>query len=178
MPIGAQVALTPVVNLFTLIQPKRVLDVGIGTGTFGLLFREYSDIMAERYLKEEWQIRIDGVEIWDKYLTDSHRHWYNNIYITSILDFRPEIFYDMVYLGDVIEHLNKEDALLLIDKMKTWAEHIIITTPAEWYNPPHDPLGNPSEHHLSFWTPEDLPGFEIIATSPLIAHWSCNKTNE
>lgn len=172
MPIGAQVALTPVVNLFTTIRPKTVLDVGIGSGTFGLLFREYSDIAAERYKKDQWKIRIDGVEVWDKYITESHRHWYNNLYISNILDFKQTIDYDLVYMGDLIEHIEKERALELLEYIKTWAKNIIITTPAWWHNPEHDPLGNKYEHHLSFWNVEDFNGWEIISTDPIIAKWS------
>lgn len=171
MPIGCQVAISPVLNLFTSIKPKTILDVGVGSGTFGLLFREYSDIMAERYEKNEWQIQIDGVEIWDKYITESHKHWYNNLYITDIMQFVPKIHYDMIYLGDLIEHLSYEDALILIERMKTWTDNIIITTPSWWGNPEHDPLGNPYEHHQRLWTLEDFTGWEIIMTDPLVVWW-------
>ena len=171
MPIGCQVALTPVVNLFTSIQPKTVLDIGIGSGTFGLLFREYSDIMAERYDKKDWQIRIDGVEIWDKYLTPSHHHWYDNIYITDLRKFKAPIHYDMVYMGDIIEHFEKEEALALLEAIKTITDNIVLTTPAWFGNPEHDPLGNPYEHHLSFWNVDDFKDWEIVLKDPIVVRW-------
>lgn len=177
MPIGCQIAITPVINEYTTLKPKSVLDVGIGSGTFGLLFREYSDIMYERYDKEDWQIRIDGVEIWDKYITDSHKHWYNNIYIKNILEFEPEIHYDLVYMGDIIEHLDKETGFKLLERIKKYTDNIIITTPAWWCNPEHDPLGNPNEHHLSFWNLEDFKDWKVILKDPICVMWSRNVSN-
>jgi 2-polyprenyl-3-methyl-5-hydroxy-6-metoxy-1,4-benzoquinol methylase len=171
LPIGCQLALTPVVNCFTDIKPKRILDVGIGCGTYGLLFREYSDIMWERYKKEDWEVIIDGVEIWDDYLTPAHEHWYNRIYIGDVRNIELED-YDLIYMGDIIEHFTKEDGLQLLDNIKKHAKHIIVTTPAWFGNPEHDPLGNPNEHHLSLWTLEDFPDWEVLLKEPIVVHWT------
>ena len=48
-------------------QPLRILDVGVGFGKWGHLFREYTDINeAEhdpaRYARENWRVQIDGIE--------------------------------------------------------------------------------------------------------------------
>jgi len=169
MPIGNQQALTPVVNIFTQIQPKTVLDVGVGFGTWGLLFREYSDIMHERYEKKDWQIRVDGVEVWEPYITDVHRHLYSNIYLTDLRDFEPEITYDLVNMGDVIEHFTKEEGLALLEKIKGYAQNIVVCVPVGFYNPEHDPLGNPNEHHISSWDLNDFKDWEIVSENPIIA---------
>ena len=58
----------PVVLHFALAaQPKSILDVGVGMGAYGLLLRQHLDICNQRLSREQWQLRIDGVEVFEGY---------------------------------------------------------------------------------------------------------------
>ena len=41
-------------------NPKSVLDIGVGFGKWGYLFREYLDVYHGRVFKEDWLVNIEG----------------------------------------------------------------------------------------------------------------------
>ena len=43
----------------TQIQPKTVLDIGVGWGTFGVIAREKTDAVNGRWLPEDWEIYLE-----------------------------------------------------------------------------------------------------------------------
>src|SRR6185503_7056038 len=103
---------------------------------WGHLFREYTDINeAEndpaRYQRKHWRIRIDGIEGYAAYLTPMHRYLYNHLHIgnaTLLLNKLPR--YDLIFLGDVIEHLEKAAGLrLLRNAVKKANKAVLVTTP-------------------------------------------------
>jgi len=141
------------------IQPKSILDIGIGFGSKGMLFREMTDIWNGRY--EAWETRIDGIEIFEKYITELQEKIYTNIYIGNVLDIIDTLpNYDFIYMGDVIEHLTKEDGLELLEKLRSKAKVVIIATPLLVSNQGAI-NGNKNETHLSQWNFEDFNGAEI-----------------
>jgi hypothetical protein len=60
-------------------QPRSVLDVGIGTGSYGLLLRQSLDIGHGRILPEEWRVQIDGVEIFEGHHNPVWDHAYSRV---------------------------------------------------------------------------------------------------
>jgi hypothetical protein len=68
--------------------------------------------------------------------------------------------YDMIVLGDVLEHFEKEKARQLLDKCVAHTNgHIIISIPlgAGWNQP--EIYGNPHQIHLSCWQSEEFEPF-------------------
>jgi 2-polyprenyl-3-methyl-5-hydroxy-6-metoxy-1,4-benzoquinol methylase len=152
-------------------RPKSILDIGVGFGSKGMLFREYSDIW-DRNLKE-WQTRIDGVEIFEEYITDIQRKIYNNIYIGNILnliDTLPD--YDLVFMGDVIEHIEKETAKDLLEKLKKKGKIVIIVTPEDIGNQ-GTVFGNTNEAHISQWYLDDFKDFDTFKIANMIVAKKC-----
>jgi hypothetical protein len=73
------------------LNPGSVLDIGSGFGKYGLLCREYLELWDGRQKYQEFLRRIDGVEVFGKYITPVHRFVYNNIYsedITTLVERR------------------------------------------------------------------------------------------
>ena len=141
------------------LNPMSVLDVGCGFGLFGMLFRTLTDIWEGRY--DSWQTRIDGVEIFERYITDLQRKIYTNIYlgdIVNIIDTLPD--YDFIYMGDVIEHLTKENGITLLEKLKRKGKVVIIATPLV-VSEQGTINGNENERHISQWHSNDFVGAEI-----------------
>src|SRR5438876_4590254 len=86
MPSSRPNTIPTVIHLVRQINPRSILDVGVGFGKWGHLFREYTDINeAEwdpgRYQRPNWQIKIDGIEGHTAYVTDMHRYIYNEVHI-------------------------------------------------------------------------------------------------
>jgi len=107
-----------------------------------------------------------GVEIFKHYLEESRRKGIHTEYVKADvrkIEFKPCSF-DAILALDVLEHLTKEEGLILIKKMENWArKKIIIFTPNEylWQNG-YD--NNPYQEHKSGWGVRDLEkfGFEVF----------------
>ncbi len=141
------------------LNPKSILDIGMGFGAKGMLFREMTDIWNGRY--DNWKTKIDGIEIFENYIGDLQKKIYTNIYIgdvLNIIDTLPD--YDFIYMGDVIEHLTKENGKVLLEKLKVKGKVVIIATPLLVSNQ-GEINGNKNETHLSQWDFEDFNGAEI-----------------
>lgn len=135
-------------------RPKSILDIGVGFGSKGMLFREYTDIWAGS-LKEK-KTRIDGIEIFADYITPLQRMIYNNIYIGDVLDIIDKLgFYDLIYCGDVIEHFEKEKGKFLLFKIMQHSKQSIIVTPVHVLEQ-GAMYGNEFERHLSQWSAADF----------------------
>lgn len=124
--------------------PKKILDVGPGYGKYGVLLKEYL----------ESDPIIDAVEAWEPYVIDHNlRGIYNQVYVSDVCDLPQDVLdqYELVNMGDVIEHIEKERALNLIDRISGW---IIIATPFEHFYT--DEGLPPTEAHISHWTEKDF----------------------
>jgi hypothetical protein len=170
MPSSRPNLIPTVIHIIRQLRPKSILDVGVGFGKWGHLFREYTDILESehdpnRYKRENWQVRIDGIEGFPDYLTEMHRFIYNDIHIGNASDvIRRLPKYDVVFLGDVIEHFTPEAGKqFLRDAIEHANQAVVISTPK--YETEQDELcGNELERHRSLWSARDfrkLPGTQV-----------------
>jgi len=73
-----------------------------------------------------------------------------------MLPFKPKSF-DIVFCGQLIEHLEKEDGWKLITRMEEIArKQVIITTPVGMYKTVTKHRDNPYLEHKSAWHPDEL----------------------
>lgn len=100
----------------TFTENARVLDVGAGSGTYYNLLHDYFKI-------------IDGVEVFkpniDKYELESK---YNRIYNVDIKDFNYD-FYDIIIFGDILEHLEVEEAQKVLKYALERCREVIVAVP-------------------------------------------------
>jgi len=93
--------------------------------------------------------------------------FYNNVFIGNALEELDKLEkYDIVYCGDMIEHLTKEDGHKLVEKMLEHANAwVYVATPMP-ARPQEGILGNPAEAHLSSWEEEDFKkyNYEMVGT--------------
>lgn len=143
------------------VNPGSILDVGAGTGRYGLLFRELMDMRWERYHKPQWECRIDTVEIFSSYITPVHIFIYDNVYCKDYVNFVDEMEnYDIVFMGATLEHFDKKLGKEIIKKTLKKCKHLIITTPSfKMIQPPV--YGNRYEEHKSFWSRGDFTKYTI-----------------
>jgi autotransporter strand-loop-strand O-heptosyltransferase len=112
----------------------RILDVGPGQGTYSELLRNLG-------------YRMDAVEVWAPYVDQfSLRNKYDNVYIENIVEFNWTD-YDFIILGDVLEHLGKEDAKRLINAMHFHGKHFLVAIPYTMEQDGEE-YGNTYETHL------------------------------
>jgi hydrogenase maturation factor len=123
---------------------RTVLDVGPGHGKYGVLLREYAHVAT-----------VDAVEMWDPYVAAFGLEGiYRTVHRGDVCNLPQDVLgaYDCVFLGDVIEHIDKARATDLLDRIPGW---VVICTPVEYFAQPHEV---PTEHHISHWTWDDFTG--------------------
>ena len=130
MPISNHWHIPTVLHYVTALRPQRVLDVGVGMGSYGLLLRQNLDINYERILKANWQVTIDGVEIFDGYRNPVWDYAYDRIILEDIRKVLNQIeSYDLIICNDVLEHFELTDALNLIRALVRKSRVLIATAP-------------------------------------------------
>jgi hypothetical protein len=135
-------------------RPASVLDVGLGNGKMGFVARDLLDVMLnERYLRKDWKVKIDGIEVFGDYIQDHQRAIYDTIHVGDAFEIIDDLgTYDMIILGDVLEHFDKDRARAFLDKCIAHADkHLAVFVPLgnTWQQP--DIYGNPYERHRSAW---------------------------
>lgn len=108
---------------------SRILDAGAGNGNGTDRMPEFTN--------------IDAIEIFEKYITQFKlEDKYNTVFNMDIRNFEAYGEYDLVLMGDVLEHLTVEDAQKLLAKIDT---DVLITVP--WKYPQGAFGGNEHETH-------------------------------
>jgi hypothetical protein len=107
MPYSSDVFKNTVIEHIKYVNYKKrnakILDVGPGAGFYG------------EQLKNHFY--IDCIEIHEPYVnTFSLNEKYNNVHVGDILDFDYD-GYDYIIMGDVLEHIKKDSAKDLINKI-------------------------------------------------------------
>src|SRR6266704_4473654 len=158
MPSSRPNTIPTVIHLVRQLKPQSILDVGIGFGKWGHLFREYTDINEaerdpRRYDRKNWQIQIDGIEGHAAYLTEMHRYLYNQIHLGNACEIIQRLpCYDLIFMGDIIEHMEKKAGMqFLRDAVEKSSKAVIVTTP-KYETAQPDLCANELERHRSLWS--------------------------
>jgi len=157
MPTSVWRGIETFLEIVTKTRAASLLDIGVGNGKWGFLFREYTDVWNERYRKSDWTSQVDGIEIYSPYIQDHQRAVYTRILhgdASLTIDGLPA--YDVVMAGDVIEHLEKEKGERLVRKLMHKSRRAfiaIIPLGQEWLRPSFNE--NEFEAHRSVWTLDD-----------------------
>lgn len=158
MPSSHYAPIVDIIKLMIEYSPSSILDVGCGFGRWGFLAREFLDIQSDRYFKNDWKIKIDAVEIFQKYITKHHEYIYDNIFIENVESFvNKKIQYELIIAGDVIEHFDKNKGIEIIKKLYSLADKALICMIPigdSWSQGDH--CGNTFEKHLSIWNKKDI----------------------
>ena len=101
-------------ELIMRLNPSTILDVGPGVGTCGSLIRERLEVD-----------RLDAVEIWAPYIEKYRlKEIYDNVIISDVR-YWQDFEYDPVILGDVLEHLSFDEAMMLWKNLSKHAGAIL-----------------------------------------------------
>ncbi|MFO0871317.1 MAG: methyltransferase domain-containing protein [Pirellulales bacterium] len=174
MPIGSFAAVPLLVETLLRLQPRSVLDLGIGFGGNGVAVREWLDLGVR-----PWKTQLTGVECWGEYRNPT---WdlYNIVYVQTIEQYLHDSQeqFSCVLLGDVLEHFPADAGSSLLNSAQ---QHVapgglmIVTTPATFF-PQEAVYGNEHERHLSYWSDTDLRhcGFQVARVGQ--PEWCCGES--
>ncbi len=164
MPSSDPITIPKVLDIVKKIDPITILDIGSGNGRYGFLFREVMDFNWGRLSPESWRTTIDTVEVDETYITPVHRYIYNNIVVSDWMEVEPGRNYDLIFMGDVLEHFSSWEHAL--DKAKKYGTVVIVVAPnwkgsiaqGEW-------RGHLHETHLTELSPSIIGGRCLFANS-------------
>lgn len=117
---------------------------------------------------------MDGVEAWKPYIIKYKLNdKYRKLTHANIVDF-DEFDYDVIIMGDVLEHLSVEDGQKVIKKMYPRCKELVIAVPYKYKQGAIH--GNPFEIHMQpDLTPEIFneryPGFKILWANRIYAYY-------
>jgi len=157
MPTSNLHQISDIVELIVTVDPRSTLDVGVGFGKYGVLAREYLELLDGRAIYDDWQRRIDGIEIFPGYLTGLHKAIYDRIFdgdAVEILPGLPEQAYDLVLLIDIIEHFDRPTGIEILRECLRVGRNVIVSTPLGFFT--QEGFNNPHEQHLSHWSKRQL----------------------
>lgn len=102
------------------------------------------------------------VEPHDQYADRLEKAGYKVLRQTAMEALSVERSGHAVYLLDVIEHMEKDEALEVIELAKRGAVQVVVFTPYGFMKQDHDVWGLGGHHwqtHRSGWMPEEFPGW-------------------
>ncbi|WP_298263712.1 class I SAM-dependent methyltransferase [Acidocella sp.] len=150
MPYSSDIFNADIVDIISALQPRSVCDIGPGAGKYGKILRQQADKMG-------FYTRITALEIDESYV---EKFDLNSIYdeiiigdaITLLLS--PRVRFDLVIMGDCIEHMRKSDAIDLLNFLTYRSAYICVIYPDEYVQ--DDWEGHAAEAHISIWHKHDF----------------------
>lgn len=144
----------------------KVLDIGVGLGTWGFVLRNYLDIpdfnLTNPYSTKKRRIHLTGIEIFKKYIGPQHKFLYDKLIIGDALKtLDKKTFFDVAILGDVIEHFELETGKKLLKKVLKRCSLVVVSTPNGLLHQ-GKVYGNEAEEHLSGWTMNEFKEFNVL----------------
>lgn len=143
-----------------VLQPKSVLELGVGSGKYGVLLREYLDIAHGRLSFGSWETKIHGVEGFPSYLNGLHYSVYDRVNVEDfslIENYIHYIDYDLVLMIDSLEHIPKDKGVELLSFLIECNNTVIVSCPfGVHYIEQGAVYGNEFERHRAHWTPQDF----------------------
>lgn len=126
------------------LKAKRVLDIGVGQGTYSDLARtpEQSWIGLEVYYPYVEMYNLEGK--------------YDDVIIADAryVDYTKIGKFDLITWGDCIEHMPKDDAKMLLSELLKHTKHLLLAFPV-LHLEQHDD-DNPYEDHIGHWHYDEM----------------------
>ncbi|MCG5242776.1 hypothetical protein [Azospirillum doebereinerae] len=126
---------------------SQVIDVGPGLGTYGRLLRP---VLPDA--------RFVAVEIWGPYVKEyGLAEIYDAVHVADarVFDYRHLDRGGIAVLGDVLEHMTKDEAQRVVLALLERCDMVILSIPiGNW--PQDEYMGNPWEAHVASYGPGDV----------------------
>jgi len=132
--------------------PNTVTDVGPGEGTYAKLMRPVHE-----------GVWWTGIEVHRPYIkkyrlnSTKTRRMYDELHVEDVRESESHLFHrDLVIFGDLLEHVERDDAVALLQRAEAaGAWNILVSLPIV-DSPQGEVDGNPHEAHLHQWDADDM----------------------
>lgn len=146
MPYSSGTFDEEVATIIRAMSPSTVLDIGAGAGRYGHLIKKVSPQahVTALELDAEYIARFQLRQVYDVVRQDDVESLFRNV----------DTEYDLVILGDVIEHLRKSVGIDLLNFLVYRSRRILVIFPLRYRQGAFE--GRSQEAHISVWGPTDF----------------------
>ncbi len=139
-----------------LSNVDNILDVGVGKGTYIHLLKK-----KKLFRESSWT----GIEVWTPYVENYNlKEFYNTIINEDVRKVNfDKLKFDLIFMGDILEHMTKEEAIQLVTKLSNISTYCVISIPIVHY-PQGESFNNPFEKHVK----DDWSHQEVLESFPNI----------
>jgi hypothetical protein len=130
----------------------RIIDVGAGRGKYRILLHDYPV--------------VDACEIWEPTVHEERLdQMYRTVFIRDFVDLTATSWwfdghYDLVIMGDVLEHMSVSDAQLTLTRTAEVNADVLVVVPYDY--PQDEEHGNVYQRHIQ----DDLTPESMVTTYP------------
>lgn len=129
------------------IQPRTVIDVGAGAGTYARGMRPSGPPGARWTAVEAWEPYVDRFGL---------AALYDLVVVADARTLAAPFFRaDLVIAGDVLEHMPRPDAVRLLGKIRAQATHLVVSVPVLHLDQ-GAVYGNAYERHVDHWSADQM----------------------
>ena len=156
MPVSSPLLDAHMTTILRLMQPAKVCDIGPGAGKYGQLVRQLATLDGFTSSVTAYDIDASYVEHFGL------REIYDEVVVGDAVDLIKDVRrrFDLVIIGDCIEHLRKSDGIDLINFLVYRSGYIAIAYPERYVQ--DDWHGHEQEAHISVWSREDFRALSFL----------------
>lgn len=126
---------------------KRVLDIGAGCGTYAIM---------GRFPEQHW----DAIEVFEPYVEMFNLNGkYDAVFVDDVRESNLLDDYNLIIAADMLEHMKKQEAKDVINKLLPHCEQLLISIPVEHNDQHAGAEGNEYETHVDHWDAEEMKLF-------------------
>ncbi len=146
---------------FNLVQPRTVVDVGAGCGTYAKLMRPFDTPGTH------WT----AVEAWEPYVEEfGLTRLYDKVIVADVRQLPwTDLRADLIIAGDVLEHMSAADARMVLERARHAARYVIVSVPVLHLDQ-GAVNGNPYECHVDHWSAASMSA-ELRSWGRVIEQW-------
>lgn len=148
MPTSAQENKQTVKVWIDDLNPRRVLDVGVGEGTYSTLARKEG---------QTWY----GIEAYYPYIKEYDLNDKYDVMVVGdarYIDYGKLPRFQLAIIGDCIEHMTKKESMAVMNELLQHSAHLLVSFPV-LHLQQADVGGNEFERHIDHWTLEGMRAF-------------------
>ena len=142
-----------------LLQPRRVCDIGPGAG-------KYAGIVRRAAEQHGFAAHLTAVEIDESYVAQyGLRSLYDEVIVADAVQLidNPKSRFDLVIIGDCLEHMRKSDGIDLLNFLVYRSGYICVIYPEAYVQDDWD--GHAAEAHISTWGMADFGDWNTLHRS-------------
>ena len=154
--------LTGFVEFLAYIKPESILDIAVGNGKLGYIAREYLDMtVGGNRRREDWRLRLDGIESREAVIQDHQRSIYNDIHIGDAVEKIDGLgSYDVVVIGEWFAPPGKGHRRRMLEKCLAHANRaVIVLAVLDTIQTSQASPNNASGGYHAAWKTDELMGY-------------------